>query len=98
MNYYRRVLKRRSACLTDQEWLAVIERGKLPRPDRLYTNAQIPGRVIVTRVLCWWCREYHHPDEVEKCMVLPRKTASVEGSQSSTSSALAAGPLKQLHS
>ncbi len=33
MSYYRRVVKRRPACLTDAEWLEVVERGKLPRPD-----------------------------------------------------------------
>ncbi len=33
MSYSKRVVKRRSACLTDEEWLSVVERGKLPRPD-----------------------------------------------------------------
>ncbi len=32
MVYYRRVVKRRPASLTDAEWLQVVERGKLPRP------------------------------------------------------------------
>jgi len=32
MAYYRRVVKKRPASLTDAEWLQVVERGKLPRP------------------------------------------------------------------
>jgi hypothetical protein len=51
-----------------------------------------PG-VVITEVLCWWCRERHHPDEVEKCMALPRKPAAVNGSASSTSKSLGAGLL-----
>jgi len=31
--YVRRVVKRRTATLTDEEWLQVSSRGKLPRPD-----------------------------------------------------------------
>ena len=33
MSYFKRVVKRRPASLTDKEWLEVVERGKLPRPD-----------------------------------------------------------------
>jgi len=54
----------------------------------------LPG-VVITEILCWWCREKHSPDEVEKCMVLPRKSALANGSQSSTSRSLVAGPLSE---
>ena len=32
MSYFRRVVKRRPASLTEEEWLQTFERGKLPRP------------------------------------------------------------------
>jgi len=50
--------------------------------------------VEIRTVLCWWCRERHSPAEVQACMALPRKTATANGSSSSTSSALAAGLLE----
>ncbi len=31
MTYFRRVVKRRPACMTDEEWLSVWNRGKAPR-------------------------------------------------------------------
>lgn len=33
MSYFKRVVKRRPASMTEDEWLQVVERGKLPRPD-----------------------------------------------------------------
>jgi len=50
--------------------------------------------VKVIQVLCWWCREYHPPEEVDSCMALPEKSALANGSTSSTSSALELGLLK----
>jgi len=50
--------------------------------------------VRVVKVLCWWCRTFHPPEEVEPCMALPRKVAPAAGSETSSSSSLDAGPLK----
>lgn len=36
--YERRVRKRRTATLTDEEWLQLSERGKLPRPERIHVD------------------------------------------------------------
>jgi len=69
--------------------------GGKPRPDSDPPTTPARGRVPVPSVLCWWCREYHSPAEVEKCMVLPRKAAVADGSPSSTSNALVAGQWQQ---
>lgn len=50
--------------------------------------------VRVVKVLCWWCRTYHPPEEVERCMALPEKRATANGSASSMSSASAKGLLE----
>jgi hypothetical protein len=95
VSYYRRVLKRRPAGLTEAEWLALLSTRFV---DRGYFTAR-DGRdyppVVVAEVLCCFCRERHSPAEVLSCMVLPRKTAAAGGSPSSTSRRLAAGPLTE---
>jgi len=95
MSYYRRVVKKRSACLTEEEWLALVENGRVVRD---YFRArdgvkQLP--VMFSTLLCPSCRERHSPAEVETCMALPRKSPGSESSSSSTSNALDPGPLKQ---
>ncbi len=42
MSYQRRVVKRRPASLTQEEWLQVVERGKLPRPDFMPRDGNPP--------------------------------------------------------
>jgi len=91
--YVRRVVKRRPASLTHEEWLQVIERGKLPCPDFRSRDGGAPPRVTVERVLCWWCRTFHSPEEVESCMKIPERRASAQSGGGSSSSALDAGPL-----
>jgi hypothetical protein len=93
LSYYKRVLKRRPASLTDEEWLDLLT---TPFRDRGYfrdRDGVEEGRVQTPTVLCPWCRCRHSPGEVEACMALPRKTATVESSGSSTLSVLDAGPL-----
>lgn len=51
--------------------------------------------VKVVEVLCWWCRNFHSPAEVEGCMALPEKRAANGSSTSSTSNALEKGLLEQ---
>lgn len=91
MSYSKRVVKRRPASLTDAEWLLISERGKLPRPDFRPRDGRESGRVVVEQVLCCFCRTFHHPSEVEECMVLPRKSVDANGSPSSTLKPLGAG-------
>ncbi len=38
-----------------------------------------------SKIFCWWCRTSHSPDEVEKCMALPRRNEAPASSGSSTS-------------
>lgn len=69
---------------------------KGPRPlfqDR--GGEGVPASLLPRRVLCWYCREYHAPAEVTACMALPRKMASTDGSATSSSNALAPGPLAE---
>jgi len=39
MVYFRRVVKKRPASLTESEWVQAVERGKLPRPEFQYHDA-----------------------------------------------------------
>ncbi len=90
----RHVLNKRSVEMSWEEATLLTALGGKPRPDAWHPDQPVRGRVVIEEVLCCFCRNYHHPDEVNKCMVLPRKTAAVEGSQSSTSNALDAGQWK----
>jgi hypothetical protein len=95
MKYYRRVVKRRPATLTDDEWIALGQRRA--RAEELLATQDVPiaPPVVIRTVLCPFCREYHSPAEVDTCMVLPRKTTETGNSTTSSSSALAAGALTQ---
>jgi len=93
MGYVRRVVKRRPASLTDEEWLDLLTTPFLSRGYLRERDGVDVGRAQIRTVLCPWCRERHPPGEVKACMALPRKTATVASSGSSTSSALDAGPL-----
>lgn len=53
-----------------------------------------PG-VVIHRVLCWWCRTYHSPEEVASCMKIPDKRAVGVNGAGCSLSASAAGVLKQ---
>jgi len=96
MGYFKRVVKRRSACMTDEEVYLLQAKARqhaLMQQEVNYVNRP-PATVV--NVLCWWCRNMHSPGEVPLCMALPRKAADANGSPSSTSNALVAGPLKDL--
>lgn len=94
MVYQRRVVKRRPASLTDEEWSQLTALGRQTRPSWPHSD-YLPEEVTPAwNVLCWWCRGVHLASEVEACMALPRKIATVEGCSSSTLSASDAGPLK----
>ena len=95
MSYRRRVVKRRPASLTDEEWVSLLGSRFVSREHFRPRDGRGSVQVPVPSVLCWWCRERHGPDEVVKCMALPRKTASAANSESSTLNALDAGPLAQ---
>lgn len=95
MSYYRRVVKRRPACLTDEEMAALAAAAKKWEAHFTGRDGQEGPPAFAWTVLCPYCRERHLPAEVETCMVLPRKTAGAGSSSSSTSKPLAAGPLEQ---
>lgn len=79
-------------CITRAVALTAIG-GKIRDPCMDRDGREHPA-VKVVKVLCWWCRTYHPPEEVEACMALPEKRASANGSTSSTSSASASGLLE----
>lgn len=86
---------KRSAFMSWEEAVYLTALGGKPRPMQPARPTDGQPATVVSRVLCWWCREMHSPAEVEICMALPRKTAAANGSASSTSKPLAAGLLKQ---
>lgn len=92
----RRWVNKRTSCMTMEEAFTLTALGGKPRPDFATRPFDAGGRVKVDRVLCWWCREYHSPLEVDACMALPRKNTGTENPVSSMSSVLDAGPLKPL--
>jgi len=72
-------------CMGIAEALHLTAMGGKVRPyfrDR--DGRSLPG-VEIIRVLCCFCREYHHPAEVEKCMAIERPVATGNGSASSSS-------------
>ncbi len=88
-------MNRSPATMTWEEAVYLTALGGKCRPDFASRDRQdLPG-VVVRNVLCPFCREYHCPAEVDKCMVLPRKSATANGSASSTSKPLDAGLLQQ---
>ncbi len=66
-------------------WLSVWIRRQSAEALYQLQQGTINGRVSIDRVLCWWCREYHHPAEVQLCMALERPQP-VEASASTLSS------------
>ncbi len=75
----KRMLDDRSACRSDAELSRLTALGGIPRPVNWYDGCPVPGRVVVTDILCWWCRSRHSPGEVEKCMALERPVIAEPG-------------------
>jgi len=95
MAYSRRVVKRRPASLTDEEWLQVSQRGKLPRPawqadgDRDYPPPDVYDLVMWAELerLRWRLETL--------CMALQEPMAKGANGQSSTSNVRAGELLSQ---
>jgi len=96
MGYFRRVVKRRTACMTDNEVYLLKAKAREHALEMQKVNDVDRPPATIVNVLCWWCRTMHSPDEVSSCMALPRKAADANGSPSSTSNSLVAGPLSTL--
>jgi len=47
-------------------------------------DGRVDPAVRIVRVLCWWCREYHPPEEVKACMAMARPKAVVNGDSTSS--------------
>lgn len=91
MVYLRRVVKRRPASLTEEEWLRLVSSPPVWPPAWDRPSADRPPDNLDRHVLCWWCREVHLASGVDSCMALPRKedvgaTRSKSCSSSPTSS------------
>ncbi len=74
----------RSVAMTYEEAVFLTALGGKSRPSAPETGAPPLGRAPIPRVLCWWCREYHDPAEVEKCMALERPQPVAEGGSTSS--------------
>jgi len=95
MSYHRRVVKRRSACMTDEEWLSVVARGKLPRPDwvpiddRDYPPPDVDDLVKQKKIMdLKWRLE-------QLCMALAKPSTSLTANGSSPSGVSRGELLKQ---
>lgn len=95
MSYFRRVVKKRPVSMTLDECENLRQAALRWAQHFAERDGLRSERVPIRRVLCWRCRAMHSPAEVETCMPLPEKPAPTAGSTSSTSSALAPGPLKE---
>lgn len=81
----KRYVYRCPSCMTVAQCRHLTELGGKVREPFRDRDGGIHPAVRVLDVLCWWCRERHSPDEVEKCMAMPRPVAARgEGSTSSS--------------
>jgi hypothetical protein len=96
MVYQRRVLKKRPASLTDEEWVSVWERGKLPLPERLvdpgysYPSPDVGDLVLGKQIsdLRWRLEQL--------CMALSKPSTQPSANGESSSIAQPGGLLSQL--
>ncbi len=77
-------LNKRTASMSWEEAVYLTALGGKPRPDFARRDYPLLPAVRITRVLCCFCREYHSPDEVERCMAIPRPTVTANGDSSSS--------------
>lgn len=87
MSYSKRVLKRRPASLTDEEWVSLLATRFVDRGYFRERDGVDVGRVPIRTVLCPCCRERHSPGEVNACMAMAKPAADAKADQSSSSSA-----------
>lgn len=96
MNRQRRRVYRCPDCRGETHSLSdALYRGPV-RDHPRYQEAEARGPVKILSVLCWWCRTFHPPEEVEECMKIPERRVGLENGTGSLSSALVAGPLTPL--
>jgi hypothetical protein len=92
MSYYRRVVKRRSACMTDEEIATLAAKAREHALDLAKANAVWKEPVLPTVILCWWCRQQHSPAEVDRCMAMQRPDVK-SGQNGASSSSVRIGSL-----
>lgn len=86
-------MNKQTARLSMAECIRLRDLGGRERPPwRVPEGCELPP-VVIRRVLCCFCREYHSVAEVDGCMALPRKVAGVSPNGSSGSNVLRAGLL-----
>lgn len=78
-------LIRRIALQGGAKWLQLQAVWRRWPPLDLAQAGRLDEPVTFSRILCWWCRTYHSPDEVKACMALPRRNDSSGASGLSTS-------------
>jgi len=84
MSRSKRGLNDCPACMTMEEAVRLTELGGRVREYFTSRGDRYLPAVVITRVLCWWCREYHSPAEVVTCMAMERpRVVQGDGSPSS---------------
>jgi len=81
----RRRVNECPACMSVTEAVDLTALGGKVRPYFRDRDGKASPGVQIVRVLCCFCREYHHPDEVAKCMAIERPKPTSNGSSSSSS-------------
>lgn len=72
MSRKRLPLNERPACLSKEECVRLTALGGVPREHDTSAMGKPYPPIVIRRILCWWCREMHSPDEVEACMAIER--------------------------
>lgn len=85
MSRKRRVVYECPDCLSLAEAVHLTALGGKVRPYFRDRDGKVLPGIVIRRVLCWWCREYHDPAEVEACMAMPRPQAIANGDSLSSS-------------
>lgn len=78
------MLNKRTSSVTMAEARTLCELGGLVREYFTPRDGRYVAAVPIERVLCWWCREYHSPLEVETCMALERPKPAENGQSASS--------------
>src|SRR6476661_2404727 len=89
MKRSRRVVNKRSACMTWEEAVYLTAIGGKPRPDFAPRGCpDLPG-VVIREVKCPGCLNMHSPAEVDSCMAIPKPNVpSTNGALSSSTATI----------
>jgi hypothetical protein len=73
--------------MTMEEAVLLTKLGGIVRPYFRERDGLGNLGTVIARILCFWCREYHSPSEVEACMAMARPQPASNGDSTSSLSA-----------